>query len=211
MLMGVAAIARLGYEFGRLLFGLGARGGVDLIMRQGEVQAWFKGDPVYGAIWTAVYPPASYAILWPLIGWLGPAKARWLYAAAAIGNGQITVFVLPFLLGALHLFCRGRCSFVKDLTGSVLVALALVKPSLAAPFLWVVLFVPGRLRPALLTACAYVGITVLAFSFQKTDPLSLIDGFLTTTTGILRGPAAVKYSHTPGATFSRKQTNRPRR
>lgn len=235
VLMGIAAIVWLGYEFGRLLFDLGPKGAVDLNLRLGEVQTWFRGEPVYGSIKTAVYPPASYAILWPLVGWLGITPARWLYAftavaalawlvrllvrvsgansrtqrvfigmiplciyatGATIGNGQIIVYIMPVLITGLLLLCPGSSGLWKDILGSFLVALALVKPSVAAPFLWIVLFVPGRLRPALLTALGYVGITALAISFQESDILSLIDGFRKGTVQMLSGEAAVTYSHT---------------
>lgn len=234
-LMGIAAIVWLGYEFGRLLFGLGLKeGGVDLSMRQDEVKAWFRGDPVYGAILTAVYPPASYALLWPLVGWLGIGAARWLYAltaaaavawlvtllvrvsgaesrtekvfigliplscyatGAAIGNGQIIVYVLPFVMAALLLLIRGPSSLRKDLTASFLLVLALVKPSLAAPFVWVVLFAPGRLRPAFLTGCGYLGVTALAVSFQEGGLLSLMDGFRTSTEQMFLRSAPMQHSH----------------
>ena len=235
VLMAIAAVVWLGYEFGRLLFDLGPKGAVDLNLRLEEVQAWFKGEPVYGAIWTAVYPPASYAILWPLVGWLEITPARWLYAftaaaalawlvpllvrvsgastrtekvfigliplsiyatGATIGNGQVIVYVIPFLMAALLLLCRSPSSFIKDLIGSLLVVLALVKPSVAAPFLWIVLFVPGRLRPVLLTACGFAAITALAISFQESDPLSLLESFRKGTVEMLSSEVAVKYSHT---------------
>jgi hypothetical protein len=233
--MGIAAVVWLGYEFGRLLFGLGLKeGGVDLSMRQGEVKAWFRGDPVYGAILTAVYPPASYALLWPLVGWLGIGAARWLYAltaaaavawlvtllvrvsgaesrtekafigliplscyatGAAIGNGQIIVYVLPCVMAALLLLFRGPSSLRKDLTASFLLFLALVKPSLAAPFVWVVLFAPGGLRPAFLTACGYLGVTALAVSFQEGGLLSLMDGFRTSTEQMSLRSGPMQHSH----------------
>jgi hypothetical protein len=204
-------------------------------MRQQEVKAWFRGEPVYGAVATAVYPPASYAILWPLVGWLGHTPARWLYAftaaaamawlvpllvrvsgansrlervmigliplcvyatGATIGNGQIIVHIMPGLITGLLLLCRGSSGLAKDMLGSFLVAVALVKPSVTAPFLWLVLFVPGRLRPALLTACGYVGITALAISFQESDLLSLIGAFSMGTERMLVSAEALKYSHT---------------
>ena len=234
VLMAIAAFVWLGYEFGRLLFDLGPLGAVDLDMRLEEVQAWFRGEPVYGAIRTAVYPPASYAILWPLVGWLGITPARWLYAftaaaalawlvrllvrlsgarsrtervfigliplsiyatGATIGNGQVIIYIMPVLIAGLLLLCRRSSGLWKDILGSFLLALALVKPSVAAPFLWIVLFVPGRLRPALLTGFGYVGMTALALSFQESAPLSLIDGFRKGTEQMLSSAEALQYSH----------------
>jgi hypothetical protein len=232
--MAVAATVWLGYEFGRLLFDLGPNGAVDLNMRHREVRAWFHGEEVYGVIWTAVYPPASYTILWPITGWLGMPQARWLYAftgaaavawlvtlvvqvsgarsrservfvglmplsiyatGATIGNGQVIVYILPFLMTAFRLLGRTPASFATDLIGSLLVALALVKPSVGAPFLWIILFVPGRLRPALLTACAYVSITAVAISFQDSDLVTLMAGFRDSALHMLSHPLAQKYGH----------------
>jgi hypothetical protein len=235
VLMAVAAVVWLGYEFGRLLFGLGSEGGVDLWLRHKEVQAWFRGEPVYGSLWTAVYPPASYAILWPLVGWLEFMWACRLYAftaaaalvwlvpllvresgassrleraligliplsvyatGATIGNGQIIVYIMPMLITGLLLLCRGSPGLAKDLIGSFLVAVALVKPSVAAPFLWMVLFAPGRLRPALLAGFFYLGLTALALPFQEGDLPALVDGFRKGTVYILSGDTALKYSNT---------------
>ena len=83
-LMAVAATVWLGYEFWRLLFQSGEMGAIDLRQRHNEIQAWFAGRPVYGDIVTAVYPPASYAILWPLLGWTTETPARWIWAITTI-------------------------------------------------------------------------------------------------------------------------------
>jgi hypothetical protein len=98
--MAVAALVWLGYEFGRLLFDLAPKAGVDLHLRTREVHAWFKGEPVYGAIWTAVYPPASYPFLWLLTGWLEFAHARWLYAFLAVAAVTWMVWLLIRTSGA---------------------------------------------------------------------------------------------------------------
>lgn len=62
-------------------------GAIDLRLRHLEVQTWFSGWPVYGELEYAVYPPATYAMLWPLLGWLpwSAAHAGWgLVMAAAL-------------------------------------------------------------------------------------------------------------------------------
>lgn len=79
----------LGYQFWRLTLGgaplwsTSPQGAVDLALRWREVRAWFAGEPVYAAWQVAVYPPASYALLWPWVGWLPLSAARWLWAAAS--------------------------------------------------------------------------------------------------------------------------------
>jgi hypothetical protein len=65
-----------------------------------------------------------------------------------------------------------------DLSIAFLFLLALVKPSLTIPFFWVVLFVPGRLRPALLIAGGYLGLTLLASACQPVGLSELLRGWL---------------------------------
>jgi hypothetical protein len=94
----------------------------------------------------------------------------------AVGNGQLILHVLPPLVAGVLLIHRGRGSWAEDLVASACVTFAMVKVTLAAPFLWLVLFAPRpgkedrywpwRLRPALLTAVGYTALTVFAVSFQ---------------------------------------------
>lgn len=87
-LMAVAALVWLGYQFWRLLWeadpiwASSPVGAVDLMMRYDEVHGWFSGRPVYGGP-NAGYPPASFVLLWPLLGWLELSPARWLWAVAS--------------------------------------------------------------------------------------------------------------------------------
>jgi hypothetical protein len=48
-------------------------------------QRWFRGEPIYRSFRNATYPPASYALLWPLVGWSGIGKTLlvWAFTAAA--------------------------------------------------------------------------------------------------------------------------------
>ena len=94
----------------------------------------------------------------------------------AVGNGQLILHVLPPLVYGLLLIHRGRGSWAEDLVASACVIFAMVKVTLAAPFLWLVLFAPApgredgywpwRWRPALLTAVGYALLTFFAVSFQ---------------------------------------------
>lgn len=76
----VAAVGRLSYALPRLVRDLEEWSAVDLKYRHNEVIQWFAGTPVYGVVDGAVYPPASHAILWPLLGWLDLAAARYFWA-----------------------------------------------------------------------------------------------------------------------------------
>jgi hypothetical protein len=84
------ALVWLGYQFWRLLSGSSPIwtsspvGAFDLNLRHNEVQRWFAGLPIYHESKTAVYPPASYVILWPFLGWLGFTPARWLWAITTV-------------------------------------------------------------------------------------------------------------------------------
>src|SRR4051794_12439559 len=48
------------------------------------IPRWFAALPVYSYSEFAVHPPATYAILWPLFGFLESGPARWLWIALLI-------------------------------------------------------------------------------------------------------------------------------
>ena len=210
--LGVVSLLWLGYETWRVLWQpqrLGTRwvhpGGLDLEMRWEEIRDWFSGKTVYGVRPRAVYPPASYAMLWPFLGWVSKAVAlagwavtaalslAWLvrlavreskavgflergfvfllplamYATGAgIGNGQITLQVLALMLGGIFLLERGSGRVANHLAVALLVLAALVKPSLSAPFFWIVMFARGGWRPAAFVVAGYLALTVVGAAFQ---------------------------------------------
>jgi len=90
----LAALLEMGKGFFRLLLDQSFTGAIDLRLRHSEVHGWFAGRPVYEKISSAVYPPASYAILWPLLGWLELTPARWLWA----GTSVLTLGALAYLI-----------------------------------------------------------------------------------------------------------------
>jgi len=84
-LLTLIALGRLAIQVPRLVAGPPeVFGAVDLAYRFAEVRCWFAGLPVYGALDTAVYPPATYALLWPWLGWADWPAARLLWAATAL-------------------------------------------------------------------------------------------------------------------------------
>jgi len=215
-LMVIAALLRLRNEFYRLLWDQGRTGAIDLKTLHKLVHQWFAGFPVYGEMRSG-YPPATYPILWPFLGWLAVTPARWLWAvttvmalgcfayllvreskadarleqafivllllsmyatSTTIGNGQLIVHMLPALVAGLLLFHRRPCGWREDLLGAVLVLVTLVKPTISVPFFWIVLFVPGRLRPTLFLVLGYVALTVFAAGFQEAGVLSLLQDWL---------------------------------
>jgi len=204
-LMVSAAVPRMAYEVWRLLFDSGRLGAIDLKIFHEFVNGWFTGRPVYSEFTTANYPPASFVILWPLVGWLKITPARWLFAfsvvlslawlisvtirevhaanlfekilisffvisiyptAVTIGNGQLVIYVVALLLASILLLRRQPQSWRRDLTVAVLMTISLVKPTVSAPFFWLVLLLPNTLRPAFLVLLFYSLLTVFAAHFQ---------------------------------------------
>ncbi len=225
-LLLVIAVIWLGYEGWRLLFqstppdGLPAQGpggAVDLSLRYIEVNGWFGGEPIYQMNSNAVYPPASYLILWPFLGWLSFGAARWLWGlvvvvtlvpllrnfvkscgelppaerrflllvplatypvGATVGNGQVGIMVLLCLLYCLPLLRTCASSWRRDTLIAAVFLIALVKPTLAAPFFWIVLFSAGGLRPAIMIAIGYLGLTVLSAIPQHASWSELLRAWL---------------------------------
>jgi hypothetical protein len=94
--------------------------------------------------------------------------------AHTIRNGQLAVHLLPMLLAGLLLLQREQHGWGRDLLSVFLVLLALVKPSVSVPFFWIMVFLPGRLRPAVLVVLGYVALTFFAASFQESGIVTLL-------------------------------------
>jgi len=216
VLVAIATPLRLLRVFPYLLWDVNRGASRDLKYRYLEVHAWFAGLPVYGAVESADYPPASYAILWPFLGWLQLTPARllwtatilvglgglayvsaravkartplqWLFVAllpfsvypttATIVLGQLIIHCLaPLMAGLLLLHC-GRGRWWEDVLAAGLFTAALAKPTVSAPFFWLVLFAPGRLRPIALVALGYLALTLVAASFQEASLPALIQSW----------------------------------
>ena len=106
--MTIAAVIWLGYEFWRLLwqpghiFGYNVwPGAIDFKQRYIEVNTWFSGRPVYGHIQVASYPPASYAMLWPLMGWLSLKQALWLFVGTLVVATGYLIYLAIHTSGAV--------------------------------------------------------------------------------------------------------------
>jgi len=216
-IMAVAALVWLGYEFWRL-WQPDLKGAVDLKSLHKFTVDWFAGKPIYRESTKSVYPPATYAILWPVLGWLSLPASKWIFAGtailalmwcvrlvvrecetvgplerafaalipcsmyatgAAIGNGQFTVHALTALMAGLLLMRRRPQGWYIHLLVPALVLIAFVKPTLAAPFFWILLFVPDSPRPALFAASGYVLLTLFAANFQGYGLATLLGKLLT--------------------------------
>lgn len=86
---------------------------------------------------------------------------------ATIGNGQLMVHLLPLLIVAALRLQRPARGWRRDLAVALLFLGALAKPTVAAPFFWIVLFGPAGLAPALLSAAGYLLLTLFAGLFQS--------------------------------------------
>lgn len=216
-LMAAAAAYRLPVELGRLLFEPPGRGAaMDLLFRYTEVHAWFAGQPTYGVIESADYPPASYLLLLPWVHWptSGATRAAWavlsvgltawlallcvrasgatslagrafaallplsMYATAAtLRLGQMGLLLVPLLLaGCIAIATRPR-SLRRDLGSAALLTIALVKPTIAPPFMWFA-FYRGGWRVTALIVGAYAALTLAAASFQDATLPELVRGWL---------------------------------
>ncbi len=114
-LLGVFAALKLSESFWRLLMDPGQYGAIDLRLRVGEVHRWFAGQPVY-ANPQAMYPPASYVLLWPFMGWLDFGAARWLWAVTS-------VTALTCLASVLGGACRTTSASERALVTLVLLSM----------------------------------------------------------------------------------------
>lgn len=216
LLMTLLAIPWLGYQSWRLLLDESRRGAIDLKHRMTESRDWTSGKDPRDLL--SPYPPATYVILWPLVGWLplgenrilwflvNVASLSWLmrilereslagsraerrflatlvvgnYATGAcIGNGQLIVPLLAPMVAGLLLTVRRSPGLQADLSMALLILLSLVKPAVTAPFFWIVMFVPGRPRPALLGIGGYSFLTIAASWVSGSSVSGLVRSFLT--------------------------------
>ena len=97
-----------------------------------------------------------------------------MYATwATVGNGQFIIHLFPGLIAGLAMVARKRNDWGSDVLSAGLLLFTLVKPTVAAPFFWIVMFVPGRIRVAVLVVLGYVGLSMFAASFQSNGLLEL--------------------------------------
>ena len=219
--MVVSAVGKLVYAAPYLVGDPAPWAALDLEYRYAEVQRWFAAMPVYGELENADYPPASYVILWPLLGWLPLEAARWLWAATTalaagvlawifvresgartwpqrlfaglivfsayplqhnIFVGQLGVHVLAAVIaGLVWLRATGRARWRDALGASMLIVVALVKPTLSAPFVWLACITPSRWRPVVTIGVTYVALSAIAAAAQGAGLPELLASWLAQT------------------------------
>lgn len=91
-----------------------------------------------------------------------------------IGNGQLGLHIMLAVIGcALIISPEHKVTFWNDLLAAMLCVFALTKLNFTAPFLWVVILVPGRLRPIMLAGLGYGALTLLAVS-MRSEPVWIL-------------------------------------
>lgn len=104
-----------------------------------------------------------------------------MYATgAATGNGQLTVLVVACLIASLPILLREDRAMPLAFAVLGFVG-ALVKPSLAAPFFWMVLFRRKKFFPAVAIVAIYIGLTGIAGLAQPVSSVQLCHQFLSRT------------------------------
>ena len=103
-----------------------------------------------------------------------------MYATAAtVRTGQLIIELLPLILVGLLLPYHRRPGLGRDFLSAALLLLALVKPTVSAPFFWLLLVIRGGLRPALLIILGYAALTLFAASYQEAGLITLVREWLT--------------------------------
>ena len=82
--MALLAVLKLGPEYWRLVVDQTRDGAIDLKFYNDWAHQWVAGVPIYLARPPAEYPPATYLLLWPVLGWMPFGPARWFWAATTI-------------------------------------------------------------------------------------------------------------------------------
>lgn len=201
LLLAAAAVKRLLVQSRELVAGTSYAAAFDLHMRWVEASGWVAGLPVYETTKTN-YPPATYALLAPLIGRLDWPTLRvvWLVicwaallalsamAASAVrrpaaralaavlpgavygtaltlGVGQLGLVALACGLGAVLLARRHSGAGWWSLAGA-LFAVSMVKPTLTAPWLWLLLVAAAPLAAAA-AVILYLAATLAALVSQS--------------------------------------------
>ena len=126
--------------------------------------------PVVRQVWGAWSALLLVVAAWGCVrgagmtSWLGRIFAALLPLALAgtahgIGNGQVSLLCTVAAVGSVLLVAREDAGWGTDLLAAGLFMLALIKPTMTAPFFWLICFLPGRWRPALLVLAGFGALT----------------------------------------------------
>jgi hypothetical protein len=83
--LAVVAVHRLGYALPHALSDLEPWSAINAAYRYDELVRWFSGLSIYHEEFGRLaYPPASYVLLWPVLGWLPYEAGRVVYVGATL-------------------------------------------------------------------------------------------------------------------------------
>lgn len=91
-----------------------------------------------------------------------------------IGNGQLTLFIIPAVLAAV-LLGQGRPSAGREAAMTLLLLFSTIKLPLSAPFFLVALMSERAWRPVALAVLGYILLTLLAVHFRSEGLLASIE------------------------------------
>ena len=94
-----------------------------------------------------------------------------------IGNGQLILHLLPALVAVPLLLAGPDGGVGRDAIVALLLLITAIKPTLAGPFIWVILLAARHPRPLVFAAFGYVAATLLALGFQSAPLSTLVAEF----------------------------------
>jgi hypothetical protein len=100
--LSLIAFTKIFDEFYRLVLLDSNNSAIDLKIIKRGIRLWFSDKAVPKELKDAMYPPASYAMLWPLIGWLKLSIARIVWTFTLIPS-----LVLVSYIFVKHSLARG--------------------------------------------------------------------------------------------------------
>lgn len=98
-LLAICAALKLGDEVRRMIWDFEHGSSWDLKYAYRQVSVWFSGNSFYAEL-QALYPPASYVLFYPFVGWLPIEQVRWLWMAATAATLAWLVYLLVKYSGA---------------------------------------------------------------------------------------------------------------
>jgi hypothetical protein len=88
--LAVVAVHRIGFAMTHAVSDVTHWSAVNAAFRHDEVVRWFSGRSIFHeGFGRQAYPPATYVLLWPILGWLPYATGRLLYAGATLSAAAV--------------------------------------------------------------------------------------------------------------------------
>lgn len=94
VLLAIYAAFKLADEFPRLMWDQKGTGAIDLHLFHNLVKEWFAGNSIYTNFDRAVYPPSTWVMLYPFLGWLTFEWSRLFWAATMVAALIWLIFLI---------------------------------------------------------------------------------------------------------------------